>query len=177
MAETKHIPHAGGDDGNNTVSDKRAREDEEATTGTETEVERHLQKHARTSASEASVTEYDTCAEDIKRASAGKEGAEVHCRRRTIAERRRHSRSASPTATSCDTRQLMKMFQECMKTTLTTVLEGKRVGITTEEETTKTRPQGTALSTERREEVSAAPTKSITPYNPMAFSHPPMAIT
>ena len=64
LAATKHVPHAGEDDGLNTVSDKRTREDDEATTGTETEVERHLQKHTRTSASEASVTEYDTCAED-----------------------------------------------------------------------------------------------------------------
>ena len=98
LAATKHVPHAGGDDGHNTVSDKRTREEDEATTGTETELERHLQKHARTSASEASVTEYDTCAEDLKRPSVGTDGASVHRRRRSIAERRRHTRSASPAA-------------------------------------------------------------------------------
>ena len=71
----------------------------------------------------------------------------------------------------------MKMFQDCMKTTLTTVLEGTRDKVPFETETAEPPKESSTLSTERREEVPVTPTKSLTPYNPMAFSHPPMAIT
>ena len=177
LEASKHVPHAGGDDGHTTVADKRARETDEATTGTETEVERHLKKHARTSATEVSHTEYDTCVEDPKRTYVGEDGKTYHRRRKSFAERRRHSRSASPSIAVCDTQQLMKMFQECMKTTLTTVLESKTEGTSKSNDSPQVTKPAAATLVERKEETLAPPVRVAATCNPIAMHQPHMAIT
>ena len=57
------------------------------------------------------------------------------------------------------------------------MLEGTRDKVPSEKETVKPPMESSTLSSERKEETPVAPTKSITPYNPMAFSHSLMAIT
>ena len=71
----------------------------------------------------------------------------------------------------------MKMFQDCMKTTLTTVLEGRSEKIPTEAVSSEPKTESSKPMTERKDEASVAPAKGIPSYNPMPFSHPPMAIT
>ena len=179
LEATKHVPHAGGDDGHTTATDKRhkrTRREGDATTGTETEIERHLKKHVRASASETSLTEYDTCVEDSKRTYVGEDGKIYHRRRKSIAERRRQSRSASPSTSAGDTQQLMKMFQECMKTTLNTVLEGKLDKKSKDAKVDSSTPAGSTPS-ERSAGAVNTPVAVTTPCNPMAMSHPHIAIS
>ena len=179
LEASTHAPHAGGDDGHATASDKRhkrIRGEDDATTGTETEIERHLKKHVRASASETTLTGYDTCVEDSKRTYVGEDGKIYHRRRKSIAERRRHSRSASPSSTACDTQQLMKMFQECMTTTLNTVLEGRLDGKSNDAKVDSSNDGGNTPSTRSAGAVNT-PVAVTAPCNPMAMSHPHMAIT
>ena len=64
-----------------------------------------------------------------------------------------------------------------MKTTLTTVLEGRSEKIPTEAASSEPKTESSTPMTERKDEASVAPAKGIPSYNPMPFSHPPMAIT
>ena len=170
-----HAPHAGGDDERATVADKWNQRNDEVTTTSETEAEQSRMKHARTLVSETSQREYDTSLENPKRTYIGKDGRVYQRRRRSRTESRLHSRQALPMTTNDDTKQLLRMFKECMKTTLTSVLEGKRDD-TSNLQKKPTVSSGVA-SVDWSEQATASPVKVAATNNPMVMSYPHMAIT
>ena len=90
---------------------------------TDVEIRNHLM--GRSKKKEGVYSEYTTCAEEHPDEYVGADGRVYHRRRKALAERRSRSRSATPDAEIglSVTKELMQMFQECMKNTLATVLE------------------------------------------------------
>ena len=178
-----HQPTAGGDASASQMNKKRERSrDLEATTAPETDVDVRLPEQKRRSGAEVSMTEYTTCAEDPLRAHFGEDGRVYHRRRKSRAERGCVSRSSTPGSASAvhETKELMQMFKECMKTTLETVMEARPAnaaipsatgGISTSAKTTGD-PISSGEAGGEDKAMRAAPA-----YNTMMTSHPLLTIT
>ena len=71
----------------------------------------------------------------------------------------------------------MKMFQECMTTTLTTVLESKTEKTSGPSDSSQSTKNGETTPVEQKNETSVPPVRMTATCNPMAMHQPHMAIT
>ena len=112
--------------------------DADVTTAGETDVEHHRRGKVTADDTDRGFSKYDTCTEGLLRMYLGVDGQLHQRKRKTRFQRRSASRGASPTGSTAsgETRQLFSMFQECMRTTLATVLEN-HPAVTTAEQSLK----------------------------------------
>ena len=95
------------------------------TSAIDTDVEFRNHLAGRSKKKESAYSEYASCAEEHPDEYVGVDGRVNHRRRKSLAERRSRSRSATTDTEAgiCGTKELMQMVQESIKNTLATVLE------------------------------------------------------
>ena len=183
LKDAAHKPTAGGDATASAQLHKKSIQYETAATSaidTDEELRRHLAGKPRRRGNAHS--EYTTCAEDHSNDYVGVDGRVYHRRRKSLAERRSRSRSATPDTEigPSGTKELMQMFQECMKNTLTTVLEviekpDKPKGDSTDATVRGQTQIPTGTNTE--EPPQETPPQPMATYNPMMAGHPHLTIS
>ena len=183
LKDSAHKPTAGGDAHAATLSHKKSiRYDTAVTSAIDTDVEIRNHLMGRSKKKEGAYSEYTTCAEEHPDEYVGADGRVYRRRRKSLAERRSRSRSATPDAEIglSGTKELMQMFQECMKNTLATVLEVIEKPPKQKSNEAGTLPHCQTQTTASPMTVDSPremPTQMNAAYNPMMAGHPHLTIS
>ena len=181
LQDSSHKPTAGGDAHATTKSrSKKVQYETEHTSAYDTEAELREVRRAMTDAREPSQSEYTTCAEEHPSEYVGEDGRIYHRRRKSRAERRMSSRSGTPelNTKTTQTQEMMRMFQECMKATLATVIETReKIKSGDDGEVKSSMKPSTQVPSPSENTSEAAQATQVPSYHPMMAGHPHLTIS